>query len=189
MKIQVILIIASITGAYGIWLWQIFDKKATSKPSSSSLLLWSIIDIIMLVNTIRAKNDLTLILSYTIATVALTAIVLVKGQFKWDKKQDTFVAIVAAICLIISYLTSPIVGVICGALSISVAGIPNMMILYKAKINTLSSLNIFFFMSGPMVTISFLNSFELKEIIYPGIAMLYWCISFLVYLLPEKEEI
>lgn len=187
MNTQVGLIVASITGAYLIWLWQIFDKNTKSKPSPSSLLLWSIIDIIMLVNTVRAKNDYTLILSYAVATVLLTLIVFLKGEFNWDKRKDTFVAFVAAICLIVSYLTSPLIGVISGALSISIAGIPNAIGLRKAKINGLSLLNIIFFISGPVVTLLFLKSYELKEVVYPVIAITYWIISLLIYLFSKKE--
>lgn len=188
MNTQVILIIASIIGAYGIWFWQVLDKNSKEKPSSSSLLLWSIIDIIMLVNTIRAKNDLTLILWYAIATVALTMLVFFKGEFKWDKRNDTFVAVIAAICLVISYLTSPLIGVISGALSISAAGIPNIIALRSAKINKLSSWSIFFFIAGPAVTLLFLKNFELKDVVYPAIALSYWIISLIIYILPKKRN-
>ena len=187
MNTQIVLIVAGIVAAYSIWLWQIFDKNTKSKPSPSSLLLWSIIDIIMWVNTVRAKNDDTLILSYAIATVLLTIVVFLKGEFKWDKRKDTFVAFVAAICLVVSYLTSPLIGVISGALSISIAGIPNMIGLRKAKINGLSLLNILFFISGPTVTLLFLESYEIKDLVYPVIAITYWIISLLLYLFCKKE--
>ncbi len=175
-------IIASATFAYIIWTYQILKSKPGSDdetPTFSSMFLWSIIDGIMWWSTRRAGNDQTLIATYTVLTITLMFIIFAKKGFEW-KKTDNIVAGIAAACLGISYLSSPIVAVTTGALSISAAGIPNIIKLTKLKVSPskLLYLTIFFFTAGPLLTLTDLGMYSnLKEYIYPSIAIVYWSVN------------
>ncbi len=170
-------VIASATGAYIIWGYQATRKtlKQGEGPSFSSLILWSIIDTTMWVNTYRANNDQALIATYTILTVALTLILVIRKRFGWNKT-DSRVAGLAFTCLLISYLTAPIIGVLCAALSISAAGIPNLISISENKPTKLLYVTILFFLLGPILSILgvYIGNGSLKDYIYPGIATLYW---------------
>ncbi len=187
-----ICVIASATGAYLIWGYQATKKslKPGEGPSFSSLLLWSVIDTIMWVNTARAKNDQSLIATYTILTVTLTLLLIAKKRFGWTKT-DSLVACIAFACLLISYLTEPVVGVLCGALSISAAGIPNLTGISKNKPTRLLYLTIFFFLIGPLLSILsvYINSGSFKDYIYPTIASLYWLLALFIALSYSKEKV
>ena len=82
MNVLTLLVVMFATSAYILLIKQalVKNQKEEDKISFSSFLLWSIIDFIMLVNTIRAKNDYTLILTYTVLTVILTVILLLKNK-------------------------------------------------------------------------------------------------------------
>lgn len=181
MSTLTLCIIASASGAYFIWGYQTFSaySKPGEGPSFASMLLWSIIDTIMWWSTARAHNDQTLIATYTILTVALTTILIAKKKYGW-KPVDWFVAGIACICLVVSYLTPPIIAVTAGALSISAAGIPNIIGISKLeqKPTALLYWTIVFFMTGPLlILINLRNSgAEIKEYIYPSIAVTYWSI-------------
>jgi drug/metabolite transporter (DMT)-like permease len=184
MSTLTICVIASATGAYLIWGYQATKKdlKPGEGPSFSSLLLWSIIDTIMWVNTYRAGNDQTLIATYTILTVLLTLILIFQKKFGWSKT-DWFVAGIAFSCLLVSYLTPPVIGVLCGALSIAAAGVPNLINISKHKPTKLLYLTIFFFFLGPWLSfMSILLKKEggLKDYIYPVIAMSYWAVAYVI---------
>lgn len=178
--------------AYLIWGYQATRKnlKPGEGPSFPSLLLWSVIDVIMWVNTYRAHNDQTLIATYTILTVALTLILVFMRRFGWSKT-DTFVAVIAFTCLIVSYLTSPFVGVVCGSLSIASAGIPNLIRISKSSPTNLLYLTIFFFFVGPLVScISvFLNSGGMKDYVYPVVAIAYWGVAFFIALYAHAKSL
>ncbi len=173
-------VIASAVGAYVIWGYQSLrkDLKPGEGPSFSSLLLWSIIDIIMWWSTRRAENDQTLIATYTILTVALTLIVLIKKRYGWSKT-DSFVAVVALMCLVISYSTTPILAVLCGALSVASAGIPNLVKVYQNPPTKLVYLTITLFLLGPLFTVLsvYMVDGTLKDYIYPCTAIVYWCLA------------
>lgn len=191
MDILTILIILSATAAYVILIKQAIKKGQTEKErlSFSSFFLWSIIDLIMLVNTIRANNDYVLILTYTILTIVLTIILLLKKQFQWSKS-DTLVAGVACICLIVSYLTSPIIGVTAGALSISFAGIPNLINISKQEPNKSLYWIIFFFLLSPFFSFISVTNEDgaIKDYIYPCIAILYWLIALILTFTGKRER-
>lgn len=135
----------------------------------------------MLVNTYRAKNDMWLIGTYTFLTVLLTLVVLDKKQYKWTFT-DTVIACVVFACLITSYLTDPITGVWCGALSISIAGIPNLIGIVKQKPKGILFLTIFLFFCGSLITVVHLHGIQAaqKEYIYPCIALAYWFFAFVL---------
>lgn len=179
MSTLTLCIIGSATGAYIIWGYQTLKKGAKSEegPTFASMLLWSIIDMIMWHSTRRAHNDQTLIATYTILTVVLTIILIVKKRYGW-KKTDWVVAGTAFTCLIVSYITPPVAAVTTGALSISIAGIPNLIALsqIKKKPSNLLYLTVFFFLTGPILVVTTLYSgnADFKEYIYPSIAILYW---------------
>ena len=190
-----ICVIASATGAYLIWGYQATKKdlKPGEGPSFSSLLLWSIIDTIMWVNTYRADNDQTLIATYTILTVLLTLILVFQKRFGWNKT-DWMVAGIAFTCLVVSYVTPPIIGVLCGALSIGAAGIPNLIKISKGEPTHTLVVTILFFLLGPIFSnvTQIMNNGELKDVIYPSIAMLYWLIAFFLWarqLYNKKPEV
>lgn len=180
MRILPILTVASASAAYFILIIQTIrkDQKPEEKVSFSSFLLWLIIDVIMLVNTFRAKNNLVLIGAYTVLTTILTTILFYKRQFSWNKT-DTKVAILAFACLVISYATRPIVGVTCGALSLACAGIPNLIGIYRKRPTRLQYMTIIFFILGPLfsvISITMKNGL-VKDYIYPCIAITYWSIA------------
>ena len=137
MILKIFTIIFAIS-AYVFLLIRAFKKNQSNddKISFSSFLLWGILDIIMLVNTIRAQHDITLILIYTILTIVLVIILYFKKEFFWNKN-DTFVAVLAFVCLVISYVSNPFIGVISGALALFSAGIPNLLKILKQKPNIL----------------------------------------------------
>ncbi len=178
-----ICVILSATGAYCIWGYQSLrkDLKPGEGPSFSSLLLWSVIDIIMWVNTARANNDQTLIATYTILTVGLTIILILKKRLGWGKS-DWLVAGIAFTCLIVSYLTTPVMGVLCGALSIGSAGIPGLIKISKSQPTLLVYMTIFFFLLGPIFSVLtvFQMKGSLKDYIYPSIAIIYWSIALIL---------
>jgi drug/metabolite transporter (DMT)-like permease len=183
MSILTLCIIASATIAYTILIFQTLKKnqKEEDKVSFSSFLLWLIIDVIMFVNTLRAKNDPTLIGTYTALTVILTGLLFYKKQFSWNKT-DTKVAVLAFACLVISYMTGPIVGVTCAALSIGCAGIPNLIGISNKKPSKLLYFTIIFFLLGPLfsvISVTIKNGL-LKDYIYPCIAMTYWSIALVI---------
>jgi drug/metabolite transporter (DMT)-like permease len=191
MNILTLSIVISASLAYVILIKQALRKnqKEEEKISFSSFLLWSIIDLIMLVNTIRAKNDYILITTYTVLTILLTLVLFFKKQFKWSKS-DTLVAGIACICLVVSYVSSPIVGVTCGALSIASAGIPNLINISKQQANKMLYWTIFFFFLAPLLSCVdvFIKNGTLKDYIYPCIAMGYWGIAFGISLLRTRHS-
>jgi hypothetical protein len=146
----------------------------------------------MWVNTAIAKNDQTLICTYTVLTVFLTSILLIRKQYGWNNT-DTKIAWLAFSCLVISIISfftkKPIIGVTCGALSISIAGIPHLIKLANSKPTTQSYLVILFFLTGPCISIInlYMKSGEIKEYIYPGIAITYWFIAFLLTRRAENQ--
>lgn len=176
-------IAAAASVPYLILVFQTLNKnrKESEKLSFSSFLLWSIIDIIMLVNTVRADNDYVLILTYTVLTIALTIILAIKEGFEWNKKSDTLVACIAFACLVISYLTSPFIGVIAGASSIVAAGIPNLINFSKQEPSKKLYTIIGFFFLAPLLSCIqvFSRNGTAKDYIYPLAAIGYWAAIFL----------
>lgn len=184
-------IVASATGAYFIWGYQVATAKKESAgngPSFASILLWLIIDTVMWVNTVRANNDQLLIATYTILTALLLLLLVIKKRFGW-KPSNWFVAGIAFTCLVLSYVTGPIIAVFCSTLSIALAGVPNLKKITEGKPTKLSYLTIIFFMVGPALSALsvFLNNGQLKDYIYPIIAMIYWLSAFFIALATQKK--
>jgi hypothetical protein len=191
MNLLQFFVVASATGAYSIWGYQVATAKKESVgngPSFASILLWLIIDTIMWVNTARANNDQLLIATYTILTALLLLLLVIKKRFGW-KPSNWFVAGIAFTCLVLSYVTGPIIAVFCSTLSIALAGVPNLKKITEGKPTKLSYLTILFFMVGPALSALsvFLNSGQLKDYIYPVIAMIYWLSAFFIALVTHKK--
>jgi hypothetical protein len=183
MNVLTFLIVASAICAYVLLAKDALEKitKGESGISFSSLLLWSIIDCIMLVNTIRADNDYALILTYTVLTIILTLILVFKKQYMWSKS-DTLIALIAFSCLIVSYLTPPQIGVACGALSIACAGIPNIIAIAKNKTSRQFDWAMYFFLLSPICSLfnEYIKGGEPKDFVYPIVASLYWSIALML---------
>lgn len=156
--------------------------KEDEKLNFSSFLLWSIIDVLMWRNTIKANNDYTLIGTYTVCTILLTIILLLKKQFKWTR-DDTIVACIAALCLYISYTTGAVVGVVAGALSLFSAGIPNLKKMLKQRPSAPFYAMIFLFFLAPFVSlmIEFAKNADVKDFVYPCTSAFYWVLLYLLH--------
>jgi hypothetical protein len=72
--------------------------------------------------------------------------------------------------------------VLCGTLSIFAAGVPNLIKMSKISRTNLGYITILFFFIGPFLSFVqiFLNKGELKDYIYPFIAMIYWLTAYFI---------
>lgn len=185
------LMILAVSVSYLLLIFQALRKNQSEdeKASFSSFFLWSILDLIMWANTIRAKNDPTLIGTYTVWTVIFTLLLLFKKQYKWTKT-DSIVAVITATCFVISQVVSPVWAVFAGALSITLAGIPNLIMINKSPVNKMLIATIFFFILAPCLNIIdiYFKQGILKDYIYPVIGLSYWILAFILNQINNRKR-
>lgn len=112
-----------ISGANLVFFaWQILVKKVEA-PSIASWVLWTVLDVMLLITTVISGKPMWLPLSYTIGATAVTALCLVRGKWSWSYK-ETVCAVATVIAAYFWQTQGASVGVLAGVVAMTVAGTP-----------------------------------------------------------------
>ncbi len=187
-------VVSAIAAAIGylIIIWGIVLRN--DSQSFATWALWTVIDIIVLINTENAGADATLAWVFTIGTGATAIILLCKQHISWGGT-DTFIALVTGVCIILNVCIAlhlcfdARTGIIIGTLAMMMAGIPNAITLYKKKPDVL----IFAAVACMLIASAFtfcmaIATEKIESMIFTGGCSLYWLVAtILTALRPAKK--
>lgn len=101
--------------------------------SVASWLMWSILDIILLVTTWQAGKPVWLPLGWTVGSGLITISLLKRGQWVWQKT-ETLSALCALTAAIVWLTQGAVAGIVAGTLAMNFAGFPLLMEMVKRPI-------------------------------------------------------
>lgn len=166
-------IIPAIIG-YLLIISGILYRKETS--NFATWFLWTILDIIVLVGLHRSGSDTTLVWAFTIGTGITTLCLLAKKQIAWTKT-ETYTVILTSLCIVISFVATPFIGVIAGSIAVFVAGLPYFDFLVRNKIKVYAlTANLCFFVCSA-ISLLLVKNGPTTGIIFPATCTLYWLIG------------
>ncbi len=114
------------------YTYQVIRGKVAA-ASIASWLMWSILDIILLVTTWQAGKPVWLPLGWTVGSSLITISLLKRGQWIWQKT-ETLSALCALTATILWLTQGAVAGIIAGTLAMNFAGFPLLMEMVKRPI-------------------------------------------------------
>lgn len=147
------------------------------KNNFATWTLWTVLDIIVLIGLEKSGADATLAWTFTIGTGITALCLLIKKQVSWGVT-ETRTALLAIFCTFISYLSTPLVGIIAGSIAVFIAGIPYLRFLRNNTINgyMLAANLLFLLCSASSLFISMQKGVS-AEGIFPLVCTTYWLIG------------
>ncbi len=158
------------------------------KLNFATWMLWTVLDVIVLVNTIKAGADATLVWVFSLGSGCTAIILLCKKQIAWGKV-ETFIAALVGICIVLNLCYDATAGIIFGTVATVAAGIPNALTLYRVMPNIRITVSVLcMFAASALIFCSTLDSENAADMIFPGGCTLYWLIAVpLAVVTPKKR--
>ncbi|MBI5134190.1 MAG: hypothetical protein HZA81_02275 [Candidatus Taylorbacteria bacterium] len=104
---------------YAAQIW--FGKAPPT--GQTSFLMWTILDVLLVVNTIRVGKPILLPLGWTVGAFLVFLTLRIRGKWEWTK-EDTIAASAAAIAALVSLSFGGRIGLIASIAAMTSAGIP-----------------------------------------------------------------
>jgi hypothetical protein len=106
-------------------------KDGGAGQSFATWFLWAALDTILTISILLQHGNFLLPLGFAIGSMALTALLLVKGRFAWGRTDSVILALVLG-CLICWKLAGPTATIVSTTLAICLAGIPSLVELWRS---------------------------------------------------------
>lgn len=178
-------ILVTILGlaAYVPMIWNISQNKTRS--SFSTWGLWTILNVVVLASLISQEAPYLIAIVYTIGTLAISLLVLIKKQFTWEKT-DTIITLLIAISILVLLFGNSYIATITGSLASFIAGIPEIIKVRKNHKNA-SRMTAMLFIGSNLLVIFFTKEMSFINVIYPGVWALYWIFILILSLRRIKD--
>jgi len=150
--------------------WLIIKNKI--KPSFCTWLLWTLLNIVTLISLIQTGAPYFIAAVYTVGTLLITIVLLLKKRFIWERT-DTFILVLVLVCIFILIFSNSFAATIAGSLASFIAGIPDLKkILHNPK--NISRLAAVLLISANVLAIISTNDLSFINIVYPISWASYW---------------
>lgn len=156
--------------AYIPMIWNILQNKIRS--SFCTWILWTALNVVVLISLISQGAPYLIAVVYTIGTLFIALLVLIKKQFTWEIT-DTIVTLLIAVSILVLIFGNPYIATITGSIASFLAGIPEIIKIIKNPKNA-SRMTALLFIGANVLVIVFTKEKSFINIVYPGVWALYW---------------
>ncbi len=151
------------------YAYQVIRGKAGAS-SVASWLMWTILDIILLITTWQAGKPVWLPLGWTIGASLITISLLRDGKWVW-RKTETLSALCALVATVIWLTQGAIAGIVAGTFALNIAGIPILLDMINKPIP--ETFHVWFITCIACVITLFGADLTFVEIFLPMMSLLY----------------
>lgn len=178
-------VITAIGGYIPILLDLLKDKKPMNP---TSWVLWTFIDILILISIFQCKGDMTLIVTYTVFTVGIAYITVTRNrvQISWFDVFIGILVVIGGVIMKMEILEKEINIILSSSLCVT-AGIPYTLFLLKNKTGVRVKITgILFFLSSLFSFIT--NIVNHQNYVFSVMIGLYWVILLVIIFLKKKDK-
>lgn len=101
---------------------EVWTRKAPA-TGYASFLMWTVLDVLLVVNTIRANQSIWLPLGFLVGATLVTGAQFARGKWIWTQR-ETLAAVCAAVAFAFTFVTTGAVALFASVVAMTSAGIP-----------------------------------------------------------------